>query len=83
MTAVTIAPLARAPSSFTNLGVLRKQECERVAALRTELTKCKASVTETGDTLDVATSSAAGARTPVACEPGPFLFHSVARPSGA
>ena len=60
MTAIAIAPLARAPSTFTNLGVLRKQECERVQALRTELTKCKASVTETGDTLDVTTTTATG-----------------------
>merc|ERR1712151_239318 len=41
------------PFSFTNLGVLRKQECERVHALRDELTKCKAQVTEIGDTLDL------------------------------
>ena len=33
--------------------VLRKQECERVQALRTELTKCGASVVEEGDTLSV------------------------------
>eukprot|EP00966_Prymnesium_polylepis_P118695 2743748-Prymnesium_polylepis.2 len=46
MTAITIAPLAAAPCRFTNLGVLRKQECERVAALRDELGKCKASVVE-------------------------------------
>eukprot|EP00931_Biecheleriopsis_adriatica_P000869 TRINITY_DN100_c0_g1_i1.p1 TRINITY_DN100_c0_g1~~TRINITY_DN100_c0_g1_i1.p1 ORF type:complete len:468 (-),score=80.53 TRINITY_DN100_c0_g1_i1:38-1441(-) len=58
MTAVTIAPLAGTPHKFTNLGVLRKQECERVKALKDELTKCQAKVTETGDTLDVALSSA-------------------------
>jgi len=51
MTAITIAPLAATPFSFTNLGVLRKQECERVQALRDELLKCKARVVETGDTL--------------------------------
>ena len=28
MTAITIAPLSASPYSFTNLGVLRKQECE-------------------------------------------------------
>ena len=53
MTAVTIAPLASVPYSFTSLGVLRKQECERVQALRTELTKCSANVTEVGDTLSL------------------------------
>ena len=51
MTAITIAPLAARPYAFDKLGVLRKQECERVQALRTELTKCAANVTETGDTL--------------------------------
>lgn len=59
MTAVVLAPLAPSPMSFTNLGVLRKQECERVQALRDELTKCKAHVVETGDTLDVTPSSPA------------------------
>lgn len=53
MTAVTLAPLAGSPFAFTNLGVLRKQECERVQALRDELTKCKAQVVEAGDTLEV------------------------------
>ncbi len=38
---------------FTDLGRLRVQECERVAALRTELTKCGARVVEEGDTLTV------------------------------
>jgi len=56
MTAIAIAPLASTPYSFTKLGVLRKQECERVAALRDELTKCKAEVVETGDTLDLSPS---------------------------
>ena len=31
---------------FTDLGRLRVQECERVVALRTELTKCGAKVVE-------------------------------------
>lgn len=53
MTAITIAPLASSPYSFTKLGVLRKQECERVRALKDELRKCSAKVTETGDTLDI------------------------------
>jgi 3-phosphoshikimate 1-carboxyvinyltransferase len=36
---------------FTDLGRLRLQECERVAALRTELIKCGARVVEKGDVL--------------------------------
>lgn len=51
MTAIALAPLATAPVRFDDLGRLRVQECERVAALRTELTRCGAAVTETGDTL--------------------------------
>ena len=38
---------------FTDLGRLRVQECERVVALRTELTKCGVEVLEQGDTLTV------------------------------
>ena len=39
---------------FTDLGRLRVQECERVAALRTELTKCGAQGSRRrGDTLTV------------------------------
>lgn len=67
MTAITKAPLNRSPQSsqftaasgnpppikFTELGRLRVQECERVYALRTELTKCGARVEEDGDTLTV------------------------------
>lgn len=59
MTAIAIAPLSTVPCRFANLGVLRKQECERVQALRTELTKCGASVVEEGDTLSVACTAAA------------------------
>jgi 3-phosphoshikimate 1-carboxyvinyltransferase len=53
MTAITLAPFAAAPVRFTDLGRLRVQECERVVALRTELTKCGARVEELGDTLTV------------------------------
>ena len=58
MTAIVIAPVALAPHisqpvRFTDLGRLRVQECERVLALKTELTKCGAKVVETGDTLEV------------------------------
>ena len=40
---------------------LRLQECERVAALRTELARCGAKVIETGDTLEVFPSKLHGA----------------------
>lgn len=53
MTAVVLAPFAAGPTSFTELGRLRVQECERVQALRTELKRCGAQVVEVGDTLRV------------------------------
>ena len=53
MTAIVLAPFAPDVTQFTHLGRLRVQECERVAALRTELTKCRARVEEHGDTLTV------------------------------
>jgi 3-phosphoshikimate 1-carboxyvinyltransferase len=56
MTAIVLAPFARVPVTFTDLGRLRLQECERVQALRTELEKCGAKVCETGDTLTVSPS---------------------------
>jgi 3-phosphoshikimate 1-carboxyvinyltransferase len=49
------------PFFFTDLGRLRVQECERVVALRTELTKCGAKVVEEGDTLTVYPSKLHGA----------------------
>jgi 3-phosphoshikimate 1-carboxyvinyltransferase len=66
MTAIVIAPLtACAPPhdwiKFTDLGRLRLQECERVVALRTELTKCGARVVEEDDTLTVYSSDLHGA----------------------
>lgn len=53
MTAICLAPFTEAPKTFRDLGRLRLQECERVAALRTELQKCGAAVVEKGDTLTV------------------------------
>jgi 3-phosphoshikimate 1-carboxyvinyltransferase len=53
MTAIVLAPFAIRSVHFTDLGRLRLQECERVFALRTELTKCGAKVIETGDSLEV------------------------------
>jgi 3-phosphoshikimate 1-carboxyvinyltransferase len=61
MTAVILAPFAADPVVFTDLGRLRVQECERVVALRTELTKCGAKVIEEGDTLTVYPSQLHGA----------------------
>jgi 3-phosphoshikimate 1-carboxyvinyltransferase len=53
MTAIVLAPFGTHPVEFTDLGRLRVQECERVEALRTELTRCGARVEESGDTLTV------------------------------
>ena len=61
MTATILAPFAGQPIKFIDLGRLRVQECERVVALRTELTKCGAKVVEEGDTLTVYPSKLHGA----------------------
>ena len=61
MTTIVVAPLGCAATVFTDLGRLRVQECERVVALRTELTKCGAKVVEAGDTLTVYPSQLHGA----------------------
>ncbi|HTL54353.1 MAG TPA: 3-phosphoshikimate 1-carboxyvinyltransferase [Candidatus Limnocylindrales bacterium] len=61
MTAIVLAPFAGHPIRFTDLARLRLQECERVVALRTELTKCGAKVIETGDMLEVFPSQLHGA----------------------
>jgi 3-phosphoshikimate 1-carboxyvinyltransferase len=61
MTAIVLAPFAPYPVRFSELGRLRMQECERVAALRTELAKCGAQLTEEGDTLTVFPSTLHGA----------------------
>ena len=61
MTAIVLAPFDCEPTRFTDLGRLRVQECERVAALRTELTKCGARVIEENDTLTVQPSAIHGA----------------------
>src|SRR5262249_49153156 len=44
----------RAWTEFTDLGRLRLQECDRVAAMRKELIKCGARVIERGNTLRIA-----------------------------
>jgi len=56
-----LAPCTGQAVKFTELGRLRVQECERVVALRTELTKCGAKVIEEGDTLTVYPSQLHGA----------------------
>jgi 3-phosphoshikimate 1-carboxyvinyltransferase len=61
MTAIVLAPFSDRAVRFTDLGRLRVQECERVAALRTELTRCGAKVMEEGDTLTVFPSELHGA----------------------
>jgi 3-phosphoshikimate 1-carboxyvinyltransferase len=61
MTGIALTPLNDQPVRFTDLGRLRVQECERVVALRTELTKCGAKVIEEGDTLTVFPSALHGA----------------------
>ena len=61
MTAIVVAPFSNQPVRFTDLGRLRLQECERVVALRTELTRCGAKVVEEGDTLSVFPSALHGA----------------------
>jgi 3-phosphoshikimate 1-carboxyvinyltransferase len=57
MMAIVLAPFAPAPIPFVDLGRLRVQECDRVTALRMELTKCGAKVIEEDDTLTVYPSS--------------------------
>jgi 3-phosphoshikimate 1-carboxyvinyltransferase len=61
MAAIVLAPFGNQPTRFTDLGRLRVQECERVVALRTELTRCGAKVIEAGDTLEVFPSKLHGA----------------------
>jgi 3-phosphoshikimate 1-carboxyvinyltransferase len=61
MTAMVLAPFASDPIRFTDLGRLRLQECERVSAMRAELSRCGAKVIEEGDTLTVHPSRLHGA----------------------
>ena len=56
MTVAVLAPFALSVPHLTDLGRLRLQETERVAALRTELTKCGARVSEQGDSLIITPS---------------------------
>lgn len=51
MMAIAMAPLASHETRFEDLDRLRVQECDRVEALREELTKCGGRVRALGDTL--------------------------------
>ena len=53
MTAIVLAALGAVPRRFVDLARLRAQECERVAALRTELTRCGVRVVEKAESLTV------------------------------
>ena len=53
MTAMVLAPFAEHPVKFADLERLRVQECERVAAMRTELSKCGVRVIEEGQSLTI------------------------------
>jgi 3-phosphoshikimate 1-carboxyvinyltransferase len=53
LTAMVVAAFGEEPVRFTELGRLRVQECERVVAMRTELSRCGVEVREEGDTLTV------------------------------
>jgi 3-phosphoshikimate 1-carboxyvinyltransferase len=53
MTAAIVAPFSDGPVKLTHLERLRMQECERVAALRTELTRCGVAVVEDGQSLTI------------------------------
>lgn len=53
MTAIVLAALGAVPRRFVDLSRLRVQECERVFALRTELTRCGIRVIEEGESLTV------------------------------
>ena len=61
MTVMMLAPFSSGSVRFADLGRLRVQECERVVALRTELTKCGAKVIESDDMLEVFPSELHGA----------------------
>ncbi len=61
MTLITLSPFATLPVKFVDLDSLRLQECERVLALKTELTKCGARVFEIGNSLTIFPSRLNGA----------------------
>jgi 3-phosphoshikimate 1-carboxyvinyltransferase len=68
MTAIVLAPFAPSATLFIDLGRLRVQECERVEALRTELTKCGAHVDEIRDSLRIDPGPLRGAEIETYCD---------------
>jgi len=66
MTAMVVAPFGNSPTKFIDLGRLRVQECERVAAMKSELEKCGVKVFEEGDSLTIFPSCKLGAFTHLA-----------------
>ena len=62
LTAMVLAPLGSEPVRFTDLHRLRLQECERVQAMRTELSRCGAHVVEEGDELQILPGPLHGAK---------------------
>jgi 3-phosphoshikimate 1-carboxyvinyltransferase len=61
MTAIALSPFVPEKMAFAHLGKLRVQECDRVFALKTELTNCGADVIENGDALEINPSKLHGA----------------------
>jgi 3-phosphoshikimate 1-carboxyvinyltransferase len=61
MTAIVLGSFAAQAIEFNDLGRLRVQECERVVALRTELSKCGGRIEERGDSLRVEPATLHGA----------------------
>ncbi|MCF7707971.1 MAG: 3-phosphoshikimate 1-carboxyvinyltransferase [Verrucomicrobia bacterium] len=61
MTAIVLAAFSKSPVRFIDLGRLRLQECERVKALCTELSRCGITATEEGDSIIVHPSQPKGA----------------------
>lgn len=57
MTAAVLAPFSDHAVTLTDLERLRAQECERVAALRTELTRCGAEAREENHSLTIQPSA--------------------------
>ncbi len=53
LTAMVVAAFGERPVRFTDLARLRVQECERVLAMKSGLTRCGARVLEEGDTLTI------------------------------
>lgn len=53
LTLAAIAPFAQGDTYIRNIGHIRGQECDRMAAIVNELTRCGIKVTETGDDIHI------------------------------